>query len=59
MKRHSTTESTHNPDPQMHGEPLPAAALGELPNRLLLAFESHSSSAATRRPYAARTCADF
>ncbi len=38
MKRHSTTESTHNPDPQ-HGEPLPAAALGELPNRLLTAFE--------------------
>ena len=39
MKRQSTTESTHNPDPQMHGEPLPAAALGELPNRLLTAFE--------------------
>ena len=38
MKRHSTTESTHNPDPQ-HGEPLPAAALGELPNRLLTASE--------------------
>ena len=48
MKRQSTTdlsavaaakaESTHNPDPQ-HGEPLPAAALGELPNRLLTAFE--------------------
>jgi excisionase family DNA binding protein len=39
MKRHSTTESTHNPDPQMHGEQPPATARGELPNRLLTASE--------------------
>ena len=39
MKRHSATESTHNPNPQMHSEQLPATALGELPNRLLTAFE--------------------
>ena len=39
MKRHSTIDSTHNSDPQMHGERLPATALGELPNRLLTAFE--------------------
>ena len=39
MKRHSTIDSTHNLDAQMHSEPLPAAALGELPNRLLTAFE--------------------
>ena len=39
MKRQSTTESTHNPDPQMLGEQLPATALGELPNRLLTASE--------------------
>jgi excisionase family DNA binding protein len=39
MKRHSTIDSTHNLDAQMHSEQLPAAALGELPNRLLTAFE--------------------
>jgi excisionase family DNA binding protein len=39
MKRHSTIDSTHSLDAQTHGEPLPAAALGELPNRLLTAFE--------------------
>ena len=39
MKRHSTIDSTHNLDKQMHNEQLPAAALGELPNRLLTAFE--------------------
>ena len=39
MKRHSTTETTHNLDPQMHGEQLPATARGELPNRLLTASE--------------------
>jgi excisionase family DNA binding protein len=47
MKRHSTidpsaapskADSTHNPDAQIQGERLPAA-LGELPNRLLTAFE--------------------
>ena len=48
MKRHSTidlsaaapkADSTHNPDTQMHSERPPATALGELPNRLLTAFE--------------------
>ena len=49
MKRHSSiglpvgtsanADQAHNPDPQMHGEQLPAARLGELPNRLLMAFE--------------------
>jgi excisionase family DNA binding protein len=39
MKRHSTIDSTHNLDAQIHNEQLPAAALGELPNRLLTAFE--------------------
>ena len=38
MKRQST-ESTHNPDPQTHGEQLPETMLGELPNRLLTASE--------------------
>lgn len=37
MKRQSTTESPHSADLR-HNEPLPAA-LGELPNRLLTAFE--------------------
>jgi len=39
MRRHSTTETTHNLDPQMHGEQLQATARGELPNRLLTASE--------------------
>jgi len=39
MKRHSAIDSTHIPDPQTHSEQLPATALGELPNRLLTAFE--------------------
>ena len=49
MKRHSSiglpveipgnADRAHNPDPQMHGEQMPAARLGELPNRLLMAFE--------------------
>lgn len=39
MKRHSTIDSTHNPDPRARGEQLSAAALGELPNRLLTASE--------------------
>ena len=49
MKRHSTiglsaaasakADSTHNPDAQMNNEQRPAVALGELPNRLLTAFE--------------------
>ena len=39
MKRHSTTESSHNPDPQTRGEQLPKTMLGELPNRLLTASE--------------------
>jgi excisionase family DNA binding protein len=39
MKRHSTIVSTHNPDPQMHSEQPPTTAPGELPNRLLTAFE--------------------
>ena len=48
MKRHSTidrsptaskADSTHNPEPQVQSEQLPATALGELPNRLLTAFE--------------------
>ena len=38
MKRHFAIESTPSPDTQMHGEP-PAAPLGELPNRLLTAFD--------------------
>jgi excisionase family DNA binding protein len=38
MKRHFAIESTPNPDTQIHGEP-PAATLGELPNRLLTAFD--------------------
>ena len=39
MKRHSTIDSTHNVDPEIHSEQPPAAALGELPNRLLTAFD--------------------
>ena len=39
MKRHSTIVSTHNPDPQMHSEQPSATTPGELPNRLLTAFE--------------------
>ena len=39
MKRHSTIDSTHNLTSQVHSERVPAAALGELPNRLLTAFE--------------------
>jgi excisionase family DNA binding protein len=40
MKRHSTIVPTDNPDPQTHGEQAPATtAVGELPNRLLTAFE--------------------
>ena len=48
MKRHSTidrsptaskADSTHNPDPQVQSDRMPTAALGELPNRLLTAFE--------------------
>lgn len=39
MKRHSTIDSTHNLNAQMQSEQLPAATLGELPNRLLTAFE--------------------
>jgi excisionase family DNA binding protein len=31
--------SAHNPDAQMHGDQVRAARLGELPNRLLMAFE--------------------
>ena len=38
MKRHSTIDPAQNLDAQMHSEQLPAA-LGELPNRLLTAFE--------------------
>ena len=47
MKRHSTidpsaaskADSTHNPDPQGESERPPATPFGELPNRLLTAFE--------------------
>ena len=48
MKRHSTidrsptaskADSTHNPDPQGQSEPPPTTPPGELPNRLLTAFE--------------------
>ena len=39
MKRHATTESTHNPDPQAHREQPPETMLGELPNCLLTASE--------------------
>ena len=39
MKRHSTIDSTHNLNSQIHSEELPAAALGEPPNRLLTVFE--------------------
>jgi len=49
MKRYSSiglpvevpgnADQAHNPDPQMRGEQMPAARLGELPNRLLMAFE--------------------
>jgi excisionase family DNA binding protein len=37
MKRDFAIESTPNPDTQIHGEP--PATLGELPNRLLTAFD--------------------
>ena len=36
MKRHLAIESTPNPDPYIPNEPAPP---GELPNRLLTAFE--------------------
>jgi excisionase family DNA binding protein len=39
MKRHSTIDSTDSLNSQVPSEQLPAAALGELPNRLLTAFE--------------------
>jgi excisionase family DNA binding protein len=39
MKRHSTFDSTQNLESHMVNEQLPASALGELPNRLLTAFE--------------------
>ena len=39
MKRHSTFDSTQNPESHMVDGQLPAFALGELPNRLLTAFE--------------------
>ena len=39
MKRHSTIDLTHNLAGQIQSEELPAAALGELPNRFLTAFE--------------------
>jgi excisionase family DNA binding protein len=39
MKRHPAIDSTHTSDAQIHGGQLPAAPLGELPNRLLTAFE--------------------
>ena len=39
MKRHSTLDSTQNLESHLVNEQLPASALGELPNRLLTAFE--------------------
>ena len=38
MKRHFAIESTPNPDAPIHREP-PPTAVGELPNRLLNAFD--------------------
>jgi excisionase family DNA binding protein len=39
MKRHSMIHPTQSLDAQVHTEQLSPAALGELPNRLLTAFE--------------------
>ena len=39
MKRHFVVESSLDPNPHVRGEELPPTALGELPNRLLTAFD--------------------
>jgi hypothetical protein len=39
MKRHFATDPTPDANPPMLGEPPPDAAVGELPNRLLTAFD--------------------
>src|SRR5258708_20357832 len=50
IKRHFVVESSPDPNPHIRGEELPPAAIGELPNRLLTAFDVAKFVACPQEP---------